>query len=475
MKKEIIMLGLSAFLCGGTHAKVVLPDILSDHMVLQQQAEVNLWGQATPNASVSITPSWHKQSVIVRSDAEGRWQAKVQTPAGGFTPHSIEFSDGEATCIRDVLVGEVWFCSGQSNMEMPLNGFWNCPVEKGNETIATAGEWTGIRMATIPKTGAATPQTEVPGRWQVSNPSNAPYFSAVAFSFARMVNRVLQLPVGIISCAWGGSRIEGWLPEEIVKHYSDIDLTAEINSPEEGKEWDYRTPTVMYNGMLKPLSRYTVKGFLWYQGESNVGREKTYAERLKAMADLWRKEWGQGELPFYLVEIAPYDYGEGISGALLREAQFRAASLIANSGMVCTNDLVYPYEKPQIHPCRKEEVGQRLAYLALNKTYGYQGIACEYPTYKSMDIQGDVVELAFDHANEGFSPWQGIEGFEVAGEDRVFHRAEATLDTGKKTIRVHSDSVKHPVAVRYGFRNFQPGNLKNHRGMPVVPFRTDHW
>lgn len=475
MKRRFIGLCLSALLSGNAPGKVVLPDILSDYMVLQQQSEVNLWGDAVPNTLVSVTPSWSKQTVTTHSDDKGKWLVKVTTPIASFTPQSIDFSDGETTRLKNILIGEVWLCSGQSNMEMPLNGFWNCPVENANEMIATSGEWTGIRMATIPKSGALAPQENVAGGWKESNPFNASYFSATAFCFAKMLNRVLGVPVGIISCAWGGSRVEGWLPEEIVKNYSDINPKKEIKAPPKGEEWNYYTPTVMYNGMLKPLQRYTIKGFLWYQGESNVGKEEIYAERLATMVALWRKEWGQGELPFYLVEITPYDYGEGISGALLREAQFRAASLISNSGMVCTNDLVYPYEKAQIHPCQKREVGNRLAYLALNKTYHYWTIACEYPTYKSMDIQKDKIELTFNHADEGFSPWENIEGFEIAGEDKIFQPAEATLDTEKKTIRVHSDKVKHPLAVRYCFRNFQPGNLKNHRGMPVIPFRTDHW
>lgn len=252
-------------------------------------------------------------------------------------------------------------------------------------------------------------------------------------------------------------------------------MKKEIQVPEQGQEWNYLTPIAMYNGMLHPLRHYTIKGFLWYQGESNVGKHDTYTERLKTMVDRWRKDFSQGELPFYIVEIAPYDYGEGISGALLREAQFRAASTLANSGIVCTNDLVYPFEKPQIHPCQKREVGNRLAYLALNKTYGYQSIAADYPTYRSMDIHGDTAEITFDHASDGFSPWSGIEGFEIAGADQVFYPATATLDTNKKTILVKSDKVKEPVAVRYCFRNFQTGNLKNHRGMPVIPFRTDQW
>ena len=425
MKRIIIALCMLYLFGGNLSAKVVLPQILSDHAVLQQQTEVKLWGKAVPNTTVNVTPSWNNQTITAQSDNEGRWQVSIQTPAADFTPYSIEFSDGEITRIQNILIGEVWFCSGQSNMEMPLNGFWNCPIEHANETIATSGEWNAIRMATIPKTGALTPQEHVAGSWKESNPFNAPYFSATAFNFARMLHRVLRVPVGIISCAWGGSRVEGWLPREVVEGFRDVDLKKEIKKPEKGKEWDYYTPTVMYNGMLKPLQRYTIRGFLWYQGESNVGKEKTYVERLRIMAELWRKEWGKRELPFYLVEI--------------------------------------------------EEVGKRLAYLALNKTYQYGSIACEYPSYWNMSIQSDTVELTFHHADEGLSPWKDIKGFEIAGADKVFYPAVAVLVPEKKTIRVHSDKVKHPVAVRYCFHNFQPGNLKNHRGMPVIPFRTDHW
>lgn len=474
MKKRMMLMGMLAG-CLAVHAKVRLPEILSDNMVLQQQTHVNLWGTATPDTEVHIQVSWETAVRSVRSGKDGKWAVKVATPAATSVPQSLEFSDGETVRIDNVLIGEVWFCSGQSNMEMPLNGFWNCPIEKGNETIATAGEWKSVRMATIPKTGALVPQDEVKGCWKTSTPAEAQYFSATAYHFARMLHRVLEVPVGIISCAWGGSRVEGWLPESIVRNYPDIDLKKELREPEAGQEWNYLTPCAMYNGMLKPLQPFTVKGFLWYQGESNVGQETTYAERLETMVKLWRKEWGQGDLPFYLVEIAPYDYGEGISGALLREAQYRAAAALPNSGIVCTNDLVYDYERPQIHPCQKQEVGHRLAYLALNKTYGYWSIAADCPAFREMEVKGNQAELFFTHADEGFSPWNGIEGFEVAGADRVFHPAQATLDTQRKCIVVTSERVEQPVAVRYCFRNFQRGNLKNHRGMPVLPFRTDNW
>ncbi|MCD7815963.1 MAG: sialate O-acetylesterase, partial [Bacteroides sp.] len=195
MKKLMTGLCLLSILGSGTaQAKVKLPEILSDNMVLQQQTEVNLWGTATPNTEVHISPSWSRETVTVQADSKGNWTARLATPSASYTPQQIDFSDGEHTRLNNILIGEVWFCSGQSNMEMPLNGFWNCPIENANETIATAGEWKGIRVATIAKTGSLTPQEQVKGNWQETNPDTAPWFSATAFSFAQMLNRVLQVP-----------------------------------------------------------------------------------------------------------------------------------------------------------------------------------------------------------------------------------------------------------------------------------------
>lgn len=231
---------------------------------------------------------------------------------------------------------------------------------------------------------------------------------------------------------------------------------------------------IMYNGMLKPLQNYTIKGFLWYQGESNLGKHNTYAQRLATMVNLWREEWGLGTLPFYFVEIAPYEYGDNILGALLREAQFKAQELIPSSGMISTNDLVEPFEARNIHPRNKTTVGKRLCYLALTRTYGVKGIVDQGPIYQSMDIKDGKAIIRFSNAPEGFSRMNGIEGFEVAGADKVFYPAVAEVDWNKHII-VSSDQVPQPVAVRYAFKNFQPGNLHNHREQPVFPFRTDNW
>ncbi len=475
MKAKGILVFLLACLLPDAGAKVKLPGLISDHMVLQQQTVIRLWGEANPNQEVSVNTSWlTKTPVRVVADANGRWEMQLHTPVATFKPQTITISDGEPLTIEDVLIGEVWFASGQSNMEMPLNGFWNCPIRNANNVIADAGNHPGIRMATIERKGALTPQSYANGSWKVSDPANAPGFSATAYFYALTLERTLHVPVGIISCAWGGSRVEGWLPKEILETYPDEDLRKA--GSKEGME--YLQPMIMYNGLLKPSSPYTIKGFIWYQGCSNVGKAATYAERLATMVQHWRSLWGNDELPFYYVEIAPYNYEDnsnGISGALLREAQFKAQSFIPHSGMISTNDLVEPYEAPQIHPWNKQDVGERIGYQALNKTYGFTSIAAESPSYKEMKIEGNKIELSFNNAPDGFSPWIGIEGFEIAGADKVFHPADVSIDRSKRTLIVSSAAVKAPLAVRYCFRNFQIGNLRNHRNLPVIPFRTDSW
>ena len=479
--KKILLLSLMAgwFSAGETTAKIVLPEIVGDNMVLQQQTEARIWGTAEAGATVSAKASWLAQAVETRSDKNGQWQLLLKTPAAEKREHQIVLSENgrQQLTLSRVLIGEVWFASGQSNMEMPLEGFWNCPVNGNNEAIATAAEHPWVRVAPIKQNGQTKPVETCPGKWQVPSPATAAHFSATGWYFAQMLQRVLDVPVGVIACAWGGSKVEGWTPEEIVKTYSDVDIEKEQREGWNGSWWHYYTPVIMYNGMLHPLRHYTIRGFLWYQGESNVGKEQTYPERLKTMADVWRREFGgtAQSLPFYLVEIAPWGgYGnEWLSAPLFRECQHRAASIIENSGIICTNDLVQPYEVNQIHPAEKREVGNRLAYLALNRTYGMKDIVCDSPEYDRMEVHGDSIEVFFKYAEQGLSPWQDIRGFELAGADGQFHEATAVLNESHKSVFVTAPGVKAPTAVRYGFKAFLPGNLKSIRNLPVVPFRSD--
>ncbi|MCM1177164.1 MAG: sialate O-acetylesterase [Clostridium sp.] len=458
-------------------AKVWLPEILGDNMVLQQNTDVKIWGKAVPGGDVTVVPSWSKQKFRTKAGSDGCWEMSVCTPRASYDSQSITISDKEsAIVLSDVLIGEVWYCSGQSNMEMPLGGFWNCPVEDANRTIATAGRYKGIRCVTIPKTAALSPKDDVSAKWMKSTIENAPGFSATAYFFAQMLSDALDVPVGIIVCSWGGSKVEGWLPESIVRGYGEFDFEKEYSqNVEYDWQWHYYTPSIMYNAMYHPIRKYTVKGFLWYQGESNVGRHDDYTERFSTMVDVWRKNQGGEEKPVFLVELAPWQYGDDISGAKFREMQHRIPSAVNNCGVVCTNDLVYPDEITQIHPRMKKPVGERLAYLALNKAYGYTSVGCEGPSFRSMEVDGNSIELSFNNASDGLSPWNGLTGFEIAGEDRVFHPATARLNTDRKTIIVSSPEVPAPVAVRYCFHDFQTGNVVNMHSLPLVPFRTDCW
>jgi len=480
MKKTVFLSLLAGWFCAGdTTAKIVLPEIVGDNMVLQQQTDARIWGTAEAGATVSAKASWLAQAVETRSDKNGQWQLLLKTPAAEKREHQIVLSENgrQQLTLSRVLIGEVWFASGQSNMEMPLEGFWNCPVNGNNEAIATAAEHPWVRVAPIKQNGQTKPVETCPGKWQVPSPATAAHFSATGWYFAQMLQRVLDVPVGVIACAWGGSKVEGWTPEEIVKTYSDVDIEKEQREGWNGSWWHYYTPVIMYNGMMHPLRHYTIRGFLWYQGESNVGKEQTYPERLKTMADVWRREFGgtAQSLPFYLVEIAPWGgYGnEWLSAPLFRECQHHAASIIENSGIICTNDLVQSYEVNQIHPAEKREVGNRLAYLALNRTYGMKDIVCDSPEYDRMEVHGDSIEVFFKYAEQGLSPWQDIRGFELAGADGQFHEATAVLNESHKSVFVTAPGVKAPTAVRYGFKAFLPGNLKSIRNLPVVPFRSD--
>ncbi len=473
--RNLCLVIFSLFLVSPIHSKVVLPDILSDHLVLQQQTLVKVWGHAIPNALVTVTPSWNNVSYTTTANAHGFWLLTVNTIQASYTPYEISFSDGqgETTILHDVLLGEVWFASGQSNMEITLNGYHNCPIKNSNKLIAESGKYPGIRMAQIKQTGSIKPLEEVSGKWLTSVPSHAANFSAVAYTYAMMMNTVLDVPIGVIVSAWGGSYVEGWLPREIVETYPDIDLQKRtVRNP--AGWWNWQSVTVMYNGMLHPLHNYTIKGFLWYQGESNVGTEQTYESRFATMIHLWREEWGQGNLPFYSAELAPWNYGKNRDAAIFREMQHRVAKQIDHADIICTNDLVYSYEKNQIHPSNKQAVGNRFAYMALVQTYGVKGIVTTYPEYSSMSIEKDKISLHFT-AWDCLSPFEDIKGFEIAGEDRHFYPAHVENPQDSGTLIVSSSKVDKPVAVRYCYKNWQIGNVVSQRGLPLVPFRTDHW
>ena len=465
-------------------AKVRLPHLVIDNMVIQQQTDVRLWGWAKAGRKVTATTSWSDQKAEAKADKQGRWLLTVKSPAASYEPLSITFDDGDGkVTISNVLAGEVWVCAGQSNMEMPVKGFGGCPVLNYNQEVLNAAGKRQVRSAKIPSIMRMTPQEDANTEWRECSPATVGEFSATGYFFAKLVNKALDIPIGLIEANKGGSRVESWLTKENLEKYTQepTDTMGIVNYK---KEFDYQRALVWGNATFNPILNYTVKGILFYQGCSNVGDPgNQYSERLKLLVEQWRQQFGLGEIPFYFVQIAPYESGnaQGTWNALLQEQQFRASQIIPNSALVCTNDCVFPYEGTQIHPAQKQKVGQRLAYLALNKTYGIGSVICESPSYKDMQVKGDTVMIHLNNEYGGISRFEDIQGFEVAGSDRVFHPAKAShfWQPGggywDECIVISSPDVRQPVAVRYCFRNWQLGNLANQGGLPLFPFRTDNW
>ena len=476
MKRICIFTALLLSLCISAQAKLLPSRLFSDGMVLQQNTEVKIWGKAAPGSQISVTPSWNGATYRTKTDSEGSWTVYASTPAASYKAHTVTIKgDGETIRIKDVLIGEVWFASGQSNMEMPMRGFYNCPVENALEYISAPAATEKIRMFTVPVKQSYEPLDEVDSKWQGAQPQTIPDMSATAFFFARELNEVLDVPVGIVSCAYGGARIESWTPKEILETYPDEDLSRERIEA----MTHYQRPYLAYNAMFNPTKGYTAKGFIWYQGCSNVGRHEQFCERMTNMVNHWRECWNDTEakMPFYMVELAPYR-NKPVTPvpyyALLREAQHKAAKVIPNCGVVVTNDLVQTYEQDNIHPANKKDVGERLAFMALNRNYGYSRISCDSPEAVKCSRMKNSCELAVELTNchNGLSRWMEIEGHEVAGSEGVFYPVTyAYFEWEPKVLRIRSEFVHDPCEVRYGWGDFKPGNLKNVEGLPVAPFR----
>lgn len=454
-------------------AKITLPSVLGDNMVLQQQTAAALWGEARPGKPVTITTSWSKEKTVVVSDKEtGRWFSHVDTPEAGG-PYSITISDGEAVTLRNVLIGEVWFCSGQSNMEMPMKGYGSQPSKGAVDYILGAKASTPIRICNVKRVSSKTPMETVECGWTENTPDAVASTSATAYYFAQQLQSVIDVPVGIIVSCWGGSSIETWIPKEVIeKEFPEFDLG--YLSSDEPRTNDNQSPSLLYNGQVAPLVPYTFKGMIWYQGETNRGRPDQYVRLQEAYVRTMRRIFSVPAAPFYFVQIAPYPYGnpDDFCSGYFYEAQQKSLDIIPFSGMAVTCDIG---EYGTIHPCRKEDVGHRLAYLALQNDYGCTAIKAVAPTYKSVEFKEGKAIVTFKVDSEGLSPMGAeLKGFEIAGSDRVFYPAGAFLASGN-SVSVSSPDVPEPAAVRYCFRNWCEGNLYNNYGIPAAPFRTDDW
>ncbi|MFN0196806.1 MAG: sialate O-acetylesterase [Planctomycetaceae bacterium] len=480
-------------------ADVRLPSVVGSHMVLQRDKPIHLWGWASPDEKVTVTLG--KDSESATADAAGNWSVDLDPlPAGG--PHQIAIEGNNAITLENVLVGEVWVCSGQSNME------WSVKITQDGEQEIAAAEYPQIRLFHIPKVPSGTPQNNVNAAWAECHPQTIPAFSAVAYNFGRHLHQELNVPIGLINTSWGGTRIEPWTTVDGFKSVpalsSIVDEIAQANATHQANctstvaqiaEWLPKAqaaaaageaipdppvwpvhplngnsrPTGLYNGMVHAIAPLAVRGAIWYQGESNLGEGMMYHEKMKALIHSWRKFWGD-EMPFLFVQLAPYRYGAAPN--LLPEIwEAQTATLaVPYTGMAVTTDIATVND---IHPPNKQDVGKRLALWALAKTYGKSDLVYSGPLYKSMSVKGNKVVLSFDHVGGGLASRDGqpLSHFTIAGENGEFVPAVATIEG--ETIVVTSDKVEQPKAVRFGWDQLAEPNLMNKEGLPASPFRTD--
>ncbi len=462
-------------------ADVRLPAIIGDSMVMQRQTEAAVWGWADPGEKIDVGASW--QSSLIKAttaDKDGNWKVSIKTPdAGG--PYKIIIKGKNTVELENILIGEVWIASGQSNMEMPIAKASNAytGIKDSAEEIAAAN-YPKIRLFQVGKFSSKEPLDDVgPGivmygipesacKWQTCTPKTVPMFSSTAYFFARKLHQDLRVPVGIIDSSWGGTSAEVWTPAAgLEKLGYKNELKQAADSPQNPRK---KIPTRLYNGMIHPLRNFTIKGAIWYQGEGNSSRANKYRDLMATMINQWRAAFSN-EFPFYFAQISPYTYRGNINSAFLREAQLETMLSVSKTGMAVTMDIG---NLTDIHPKNKQEVGRRLALWALAKDYGKKDIVYSGPTYKSMKVEGDKIRLSFDYAEAGLKTRDGkeISHLTIAGADKKFVEAKGVIEGD--IVVVSSEAVKNPVAARYGWSNTAMPNLANKAGLPASSFRTDN-
>jgi sialate O-acetylesterase len=464
-----------------------LPAIFADNMVLQRDMKVPVWGWATPGDVVFV--SFAGQSKQATADADGVWRVKLDKMKASFEPQTLTVRAMKTMVLTNILVGEVWLASGQSNMEKPIGKQSGQKPTFNAEAELAAANYPNIRLFKVEKTLAATPQTDV-SKFQgwaecSSNALDTISFSAAAYFFGREIHTNLNVPVGLVESAWGGTRIEPWTPPVGFEKIPSQKKFATTKIVAEGTNKISNTkPTAIYNAMIAPIAGFGMRGALWYQGESNLmgtnanNDYRDYADKKAALIGGWREIWGEGAFPFYFVQIAPFKY----FSAKTRRVNFieqlpefwtlqsRAARTIKNTGMVVTTDLVDDLN--DIHPRNKADVGHRLALLALDKTYDRE-VESSGPVFRKLKISGSKAVLKFDEAKGGLVSKDGqpLTWFTIAGADGNFVPAEAKI-VGD-TVEVSAASVAKPVAVRFAWNELAQPNLYNAAGLPAEPFRTD--
>jgi sialate O-acetylesterase len=462
---SLVFLSCSIMLMSTT---LKLPRIFSDGMVLQQQSDVKIWGWGKPKQNISVTTSWNdkKYNVVVNSDSV--WAVKISTPQAAYKPHTITIvADGNPLVLRDVLIGEVWLCSGQSNMHMPMKGYFGQPVTGSMEDILSS-ENENLRYYNVKQNSSLEPQTQCEGVWEKAGIQTTGKFSATAYYFGRLLQKTLNIPVGLIHASWGGSKIEAWMSKESLAAFPEIKIPTE--APE--KRVAPLRSTVIYNGMISPIAGYSIKGVVWYQGEASQRDYKIYPELFKTMHKDWIQKWDMGKVfPVYFCQITPYAHYTSKSAALMREAQMKIAQQQEHTAMAVLLDVG---EENILHCANKKAPGERLAYIALARDYGYDMVPYRSPEFKSVNAMDNKLIIRFKYAEDGLSTFgKDLKNFEIAGADKVFYPAKAQIVLN--SVELSCDKIERPVAVRYAFKEYVEACLFGINGLPVSSFRSDNW
>lgn len=484
--------------CGFLYADLTLPDIFCDSMVLQEQMEVNIWGSSGPDQTVEINASWSNQTVIVKSDIKGKWKAKLQTPGASFDEYTLKISsENQEVELKKILIGQVWLCSGQSNMAFRLRGCQSADTE------LPRAHFPYIRLFQGSCKYSDVPLDNLRGQWHLCDPDSAGYFSAVGYFFGKNLFKAINKPIGLINVSWGGTPVEAWMTKEGLSRFTEYNnylskKWAEIDrqSPEikkkydtQVKEWSLKVkdepnlkkpvmpsqlrlqnkPHYCYNGMIAPVKDYSIAGFLWYQGEANTPSWSYpyYYDMFPELIRDWHNIWQQGDIPFIYVQLAA-STGYGIGVAHVRQAQMLTLNKVSNVGMTVTMDIG---DAGDHHPKNKRDVGYRLSLWALKNLYGQKAIVPSGPLYKSMKIEGNKIRLIFDYVGDGLMAKDGqLTDFAVCGDDNKFHTAKAVIDGND--ILVWSEKVPLPKHASFAWCEYAEPNFYNKNGLPASPFNT---
>lgn len=439
------------------YADISLPQIFGDNMVLQRESEIYLYGWASPNETFTITTGWDNRTIEVKTGVNAKWRITVNTPQAGGS-YEIDFKgNSNEIKLKNILIGEVWLASGQSNMEWSAN----LGIVNKEDEIKNANHHT-IRFFTVAKRTSNSPQEDVSGIWEVSSPETMADFSAVSYFFAKRIQEKMDIPIGLIDASWGASCAEVWTPEYVFNENKELLESYKLIKP---NQWAPIERSTLYNAMIAPLTDFKISGVLWYQGESNTPNAERYKDLFTKMITAWRKEWNR-DLPFYYVQIAPYNYGKAFEGVVVRDQQ-RQSLTLEHTGMVVTSDIC---TIDDIHPQNKQDVGIRLANIALKEYFKVLDSEVHSPLYKDIEINNKEVIVHFDHADGLYFQDKNKSLFEVAGADGIYFTAKAKIKNN--TVVVAAKEVGEPVSVRFAWANTAISNVFNAAQLPVSSFKS---